>query len=181
MFRLAASLGLLLFCFASPARLPFLSTHGNKTDAWRSAEEPLCSPVWEHMWFLCFCSQTLASWAASPCKGKKGVGRPVGGLPCKKVPRRHLGTEWYNIAERKRKQKQEMRGRSASSMDEYKKLPTERAQPLFLQTSAWQLNLCEFCDVWWRQGMGSVLCSLFPGGSGKQISLPSCITEFLGI
>uniref|UniRef100_A0A8C5X270 Parvin gamma n=1 Tax=Malurus cyaneus samueli TaxID=2593467 RepID=A0A8C5X270_9PASS len=39
-----------------------------------------------------------------------------------------------------------MRGRSASSVDEYKKLPTERAKPLFLQTSAWQLNSCEFCD-----------------------------------
>lgn len=49
----------------------------------------------------------------------------MGGLPRKKVPRRYLGTEWYDIAERKRKQKQEMRGRSAGSVDKYKKLPTE--------------------------------------------------------
>lgn len=110
------------------------------------------------------------------CKGRKDIGRPMGGLPRKKVPRRYLRIEWYNIAERKRKQNQEMRGRSASSVDKYKKPPTEWAKPLFLQTSAWQLNLCEFGDVGWRQGMGSVLCRLFPGGSGKRVSFPSCIT-----
>lgn len=107
-------------------------------------------PFPQHMWIKhmlgeaqrnCFVLPSRSTCGSSPfvarpwlpeqlplCKGRKDIGRPVGGLACKKVPRRYLGIEWYNIAERKKKkQNQGMRRRSANSVDEYKKLPTEWA------------------------------------------------------